>query len=149
MNKSVEKKNSRRSFLNKIIGVGSTGLFAAIIYPLLRYIIPPERREPDVSTVSLGKVDQYDKNSGTLFKFGQKPGLLLRLKNGEFRAFSATCTHLDCNVQYRKDLKIIWCACHNGKYDLAGNNIAGPPPKPLTQYKVITKGDELFVKKEA
>ena len=148
MNTNSNNKQNRRTFLNWILGIGSTGLMASIIYPLIRYIIPPETREPDVSSVSLGKIEDYKPNSSKIFKFGQKTGLLLRLKNGDFRAFSATCTHLDCTVQYRKDLKLIWCACHNGKYDLNGNNIGGPPPKPLEEFKVVTKGDEIFVKKE-
>ncbi len=31
---------------------------------------------------------------------------------------------------------MIWCACHNGHYDLFGKNVAGPPPRPLEPYKV-------------
>jgi cytochrome b6-f complex iron-sulfur subunit len=72
---------------------------------------------------------------------------LLRTASGEFRAFEAVCTHLDCTVQFKKDLGVIWCACHNGKYDLNGRNISGPPPRPLNPYKVIVQGEEVFVSK--
>ena len=48
----------------------------------------------------------------------------------------ATCTHLDCVVGYQKDRSRIWCNCHGGSYDLTGRNIGGPPPRPLTPYKV-------------
>jgi Rieske Fe-S protein len=41
----------------------------------------------------------------------------------------------------------IWCACHNGYYDMNGRNIAGPPPRPLTEYKVVQKGDDIIVSK--
>ena len=45
-------------------------------------------------------------------------------------------------MQYRGDLKQIWCACHNGFYDLSGRNVAGPPPRPLEEYQVnIANGD--------
>jgi Rieske Fe-S protein len=57
------------------------------------------------------------------------------------------CTHLQCTVQYRSDTQHIWCACHNGHYDLNGRNIAGPPPKPLEQYLVNIRGDEIVVSK--
>ena len=66
---------------------------------------------------------------------------------GEVLALSATCTHLDCTVQYRKDLGVIWCACHNGKYDFNGRNIAGPPPRPLDEYRVVMQGDEVYISK--
>ena len=65
--------------------------------------------------------------------------------SGDFRAFSAVCTHLDCIVQYRKDLKQIWCACHNGHYDLRGVNIAGPPPRPLEEFNVNIVMDEIII----
>ncbi|RCK77566.1 MAG: Ubiquinol-cytochrome C reductase iron-sulfur subunit [Ignavibacteriae bacterium] len=72
----------------------------------------------------------------------------MRTPKGDFRAFDATCTHLDCTVQYKKDMGVIWCACHNGKYDLNGRNISGPPPRPLIPFKVIVQGDEIFVSKQ-
>ena len=145
-----EKVNSsRRNFISWILGVGFFGWLASVIYPLIRYIIPPKVPEARVSTVKVGKINDFKPNTGTIFKFGNKPGILIRLPNGEFRAFSATCTHLSCIVQYRPDLKLIWCACHNGKYDLTGKNIAGPPPRPLERFKVVVRGEDVFVTKEA
>jgi Rieske Fe-S protein len=58
------------------------------------------------------------------------------------------CTHLDCIVQYREDIGHIWCACHNGHYDLNGANIQGPPPRPLSRYTVVEQGDRIIVSKE-
>jgi cytochrome b6-f complex iron-sulfur subunit len=46
---------------------------------------------------------------------------------------SATCSHLGCLVNYHRSKKEFICPCHGGRYDLAGNNIAGPPPAPLTR----------------
>ena len=87
-------------------------------------------------------------NSGKVFKFGSAPAIVVRTPGGELRAFSAVCTHLNCTVQYRDDLQRIWCACHNGHYDLNGINIEGPPPRPLEEYVVNTKGDQLVVTKD-
>jgi cytochrome b6-f complex iron-sulfur subunit len=39
----------------------------------------------------------------------------------------------------------IWCACHNGVYDLSGKNVSGPPPRPLEAYDVHVRGDEIYV----
>lgn len=63
------------------------------------------------------------------------------------KAFSAVCTHLECTVQYRPDMERIWCACHNGIYDLNGRNVAGPPPRPLDVFKVAVQGDDVVVSK--
>lgn len=136
---------SKRRTLLYLLGAGGAALLAAVAYPVAAYLKPPKLSGQSVSSVSLGAVEDFVPESATLFRFGDKPGLLMRYKDGSFRAFSATCTHLDCTVQYREDMGIIWCACHNGKYDLDGRNIEGPPPKPLDEFTVIVKGDEVHV----
>jgi Rieske Fe-S protein len=47
------------------------------------------------------------------------------------RAFSATCTHLGCQVHWDLDGRRFLCPCHGGAYDVDGRVIAGPPPRPL------------------
>jgi Rieske Fe-S protein len=88
-------------------------------------------------------------NTGQIFKFGSRPAILVRAPSGELRAFSAVCTHLNCTVQYRADLSHIWCACHNGHFDLNGQNIAGPPPRPLESFTVNVRGSQVVVTRGA
>jgi Rieske Fe-S protein len=88
-------------------------------------------------------------NSGQIFKFGNRAGILVRTSSGDLRAFNATCTHLNCIVQYREDLGHIWCACHNGHFDLTGVNVQGPPPRPLERYDVNVRGDQIVVSRRA
>jgi Rieske Fe-S protein len=141
---------SRNRFLNLILGTGATGFAAAVLYPVGRYIIPPESAESSANSVALQlSPDDIPANSGQVFKFGNKPGIIVRTPSGELRAFSAVCTHLECTVQYREDLHHIWCACHNGHYDLSGRNIAGPPPSPLVQYDVNVRGDAIVVSRRS
>jgi len=147
MENTVNKK--RRNFINYLLG-GSVAAFGSMmLYPVVRFLIPPKLPEADVSSVLVGSVSDFPPNEGKLFQFGRKPGLLIRTSEGEFRAFIAICTHLDCTVKYRNDMGIIWCACHNGSYDLNGINIGGPPPRPLTQLKVNIQGDNIYVSHEA
>ena len=137
---------TRKRFIDWLLGTGVGGLLAAVIYPVTRYIIPPEVAESSVNSVTLAfKPTEMANNSGKIFRFGSKPGILVRTESGELRAFSAVCTHLGCTVQYREDLKEIWCACHNGHYDLNGRNIEGPPPRPLPAYDVNVRGDQIVV----
>ena len=138
---------SRRGFFDWVLGTGIAALAGAAIYPLVRFIIPPKIPESKVSRVVAAKVGELTRNTGKIFRFGKDPALLVMTSSGEYRAFTAICTHLDCTVQYRGDLERIWCACHNGHYDLNGNNIQGPPPAPLTTYSVTVRGDEIIVSK--
>jgi len=140
-------EQGKRDFLKYVLGGGLVAWMVSIVYPLFAYLKPPKQAEVEVTSVKVGKASAIEKDSGTIVRFGNKPVILIRTPNGELRAFSATCTHLDCTVQYRKDLGVIWCACHNGKYDLNGRNIAGPPPRPLDEFRVVVQGEEVFVSK--
>ena len=140
---------SRRRFIDWLLGIGFVGWLGSVLYPIINYIIPPRIPEARVSSVKVGPVDNFPPNTGKIIKFGRRPVIVVRTASGDFRAFSATCTHLECIVQYRPDWKLIWCACHNGRYDLNGTNIAGPPPRPLTPYSVVIRDNEIYVTREA
>jgi cytochrome b6-f complex iron-sulfur subunit len=142
-------EKSKRDFLKYILGGSILAWLAAVLYPVLAYLKPPKQGEVEVTSVKAGPLTSFAKNSGTIIRFGNRPVILIRLTSGDFRAFSATCTHLECTVQYRKDLELIWCACHNGKYDLTGRNISGPPPRPLDVYRVVVQGEDVFISKSA
>jgi Rieske Fe-S protein len=88
-----------------------------------------------------GKATALKANSGVIFPFGSKPAIVVRSPDGELSAFSAVCTHLECTVQFKADTSQIWCACHNGLYDLAGNVISGPPPRGLERFTVNLRGE--------
>ncbi|MFQ5670079.1 MAG: ubiquinol-cytochrome c reductase iron-sulfur subunit [Acidobacteriota bacterium] len=135
----------RRRFLDGFLWSSLAALSGAVFYPVARFLSPPRIPEAVTSRVLAGKVSGMPKAGWKIFPFGSEPGILIRMGNGEFRAFSATCTHLECTVQFDRDAKRIWCACHNGWYDLAGRNVAGPPPRPLTAYQVQVSGDDIFV----
>lgn len=141
----VPASPSKRRTLLRLMWGGGTAFLAAVLYPVTAYLKPPKVTGESVSSVKVGAVDDFEPLSGTVFRFGNEPALLMRYEDGSFKAFSATCTHLDCTVQFKKEMGLIWCACHNGKYDLNGRNIAGPPPRPLPEYTVIVKDGNVHV----
>ena len=121
----------------------------SFLYPVAKFVDPPAVPEAAVNEVAAGKVQDLKVNSGKIVKFGSRPVLLIRSGETEWRAFSAVCTHLNCTVQYKEDAHVIWCACHNGTYDLNGSVVSGPPPKPLEEYVVRLRGEEVFVSRRA
>lgn len=121
-----------------------------MLYPILRYLIPPVAAESRAASVSLSiRAADLTPNSGKIFSFGSQPGIVIRTPGGELRAFSAVCTHLACTVQYRPDISHIWCACHNGHFDLNGINVGGPPPRPLEGFVVNVRDEEIVVSKSS
>jgi len=150
----MSEKNSgptirRRSFVNGFLGATIAALTAAVGYPILRFLSPPKVPEAAGRRVLAGKVSEMAEAGWKIFPFGQEPGILVKVDEGKYRAFTATCTHLDCTVQFDDATKRIWCPCHNGYYDLEGRNVAGPPPHPLTAFDVQLVDEDIFVTKKA
>ena len=140
--------SARRRAVQFLLGGGLLASAISFLYPVLRYLIPPAATDLGSDTVVAGRVGELKLNSGKIFRFGNRPALLIYTADGQYRAMSAVCTHLQCTVQYRPDLREVWCACHNGFYDLSGRNIAGPPPRPLELYEVHARGEDIIVSRK-
>jgi len=150
MEQALQPDPTRRRLLNWWLGTTTGAFLASVLYPVTRYLIPPQIAESTAASVTLPlKLDEVRPDTGQIFKFGNRPAILVRTAAGELKAFSAVCTHLNCTVQYRSDLGHIWCACHNGHFDINGQNIAGPPPRPLDAFVVNIRGTQIVVSKSA
>jgi cytochrome b6-f complex iron-sulfur subunit len=139
----------RRTLIQWLLAGGFTASIASFIYPAVRFMNPPDIPEASVNEVSAGKVQDLKPNAGKIVRFGSRPALLVRVGENQWRAFSAVCTHLNCTVQYRDSTNQIWCACHNGNYDLNGHVVSGPPPSPLEEYAVRVRGEEIVITRKA
>ena len=140
---------TRRGLADYLLGVGLALLAGTVLYPLLRYLIPPKVKEVSAGSIIAAKVGELAPNSGKIFLFGGKPAILIHTSQGTYKALTAVCTHLACTVQWRPDFGHIWCACHDGHYDLNGQVLAGPPPRPLAEFSVTVKGDDVVVTRSA
>lgn len=129
---------NRRGFLNWLLGTSVGALFASILYPVARFVSPPEIPEASTRQVEAGPVNDPEllEKGFKILRFGNEPVILVRVDEEDYRAFAGTCTHLDCIVEFHKEPGRIWCNCHNGEYDLRGRVVAGPPPKPLETFQV-------------
>ena len=146
---ALAQGSTRRDFLNWFLGTSAGAFIISVLYPLSRYLIPPQGEESSARTITLAiKPQELKPDSGQIFRFGSQPAILVDTPSGELKAFTAICTHLGCIVQYRSDLNQIWCACHNGHFNLNGKNVEGPPPKPLEEYAVNVRGDQIVVSKK-
>ena len=108
MSKKQSQTNSiaktKRDFLKYIFGGGIIALISSVLYPIFSYLKPPKQREVEVKNVKVGKLSEIENDSGQIIRFGNKPVIVVRTSNGDVRAFAATCTHLDCTVQFKKNL---------------------------------------------
>lgn len=136
----------RRAFLDWLLGLSAVGTLVSVVYPIFQFVFPPPRpKGRGQGAVLAGRVSQLPLGSGQVFPLGAKPAILVHTPDDKWRAFSARCTHLSCTVRYKEDLGMLWCPCHDGRFDLTGKNVGGPPPRPLPEHTVVVKGDEVYV----
>lgn len=76
--------------------------------------------------------------------YGGASVLVLRTRES-LRAFSLTCTHLGCTVEWQSSEGQFYCPCHDGRFDEFGEVLAGPPPLPLEQVSVRLEGETIIV----
>ncbi len=120
------------------------GLGAAAV--LAAYLKAPEKREREAErVVSAGLLDTYRVGEGRLVRHGVTPFYVVRLDAARVVALSAVCTHVRCILGFDPARKALVCPCHDGRFDLTGNVISGPPPRPLASYPVSIRAGEIFV----
>ncbi len=132
---------SRRSFLNILwFSLGFVALveFITVTFAFLRPGKSKLRRG-SADTIITGAVDKFGLNSVTAFVRGRF--YLARLEDGGFLALSRKCTHLGCTVPWvAKENKFI-CPCHGSSFDITGNVISAPAPRPLDIYPVMIENE--------
>ncbi len=81
--------------------------------------------------------------SGTVFS-GPKV-VVTQPTAGEFKAFSAVCTHMGCIVSQVSN-GTIDCPCHGSQYNMTtGAVVAGPAPSPLPAAQITVSGNSIFL----
>jgi len=139
---------SRRQFLNSwILGTGTIA-GSTIIHTIFSALLPQSKDE-EPSEISLStEYTQINPNTARPFFFGRTPSLLINSECGELIALQAICTHFECAVHYDPMLKKLVCPCHQGFFDIHGNNLSGPPPRPLLRYQIRRVDNGLVISLE-
>ena len=149
--------DSRREFMMKV-GLGLGGLAAvAVSIPVVGALIAPLLEDKPEVWRNVGPPDDFPPGSTKLVKFenvdskawaGTTAHTAAWVQcdvRGRFTVFSVNCTHLGCPVRWEKEAELFMCPCHGGVYYKDGSVAAGPPPKPLPQYKVRIQNGQVQV----
>ena len=137
----------RRGFLAWLsrifLGLWAVGGGAAIA----AYMRPPEKHDSGSErVVSVGQLDEFRIGEARMVRHSVTPFFVVRLDETRVVAMSAVCTHVRCILGFDRDKKVVVCPCHDGRFDLAGNVLSGPPQRPLPTYSVSVRAGEIFVR---
>ena len=148
---------SRRRFFNWVT-TGIAGLIGmGLAVPLLGYLISPalkrrERSWVDVSAVGdvpVGEPKQLDYmmavQDGYLATRSQKAVWAVKQPDGQVTVFAPKCTHLGCGYRWAGDEKQFKCPCHGSVFDINGQVLGGPAPRPLDRLPAKIENGRLLV----
>lgn len=102
---------------------------------------PTDRSAPGGYVADL---DEIPENAACIVSFQGQPVVVLN-DAGTIRALSGICTHEQCEVEWRADLRLLQCPCHDGRYDRSGKVISGPPPSPLREFEVVVEAGRVYL----
>ena len=128
---------SRRRWIDILLGSSAVAWLAAVVYPVLKYLTPPvDEGGAGKLTLSDAQRDELKAKGFMILRIGTDRVLAIKDGDVKVKALSAKCTHEGCTVQFQAAEGLIWCACHNGKFNLDGRVLSGPPPRPLAAFAV-------------
>ena len=142
MSEAAASKPSRRSLFDLVLGAGLIGWIGSILFPVLRYLKPLAQQGQN-GPIKLAPEDtaKLEKDHSVIIRAGSSRIIVFEDAGQKLRALSAKCTHEGCTVQFSSGESVIWCACHNGRFDLDGRVLAGPPPRPLERFSCQREAD--------
>ncbi|MCW2277041.1 ubiquinol-cytochrome c reductase iron-sulfur subunit [Heliophilum fasciatum] len=145
---------SRRKFLGAVLAIPAIGALGTPLVAAGQFVYPPDSLLQPPKPKKIGNLKDVNVWESIKFDFNDAPGLLVRKDEKEVVAYSLKCTHLGCTVEVPKGNlkdKQLFCPCHGGQFDPMGNNVGGPPPKPLPAFgvEIADNGDIIISEKLA
>lgn len=148
--KEIARLFSRRDILD--LALGGTGLLAgaALLAPLGMFLASPAGSTSPRGDVYVGRLEELPVKGTETRRIDGVEFLIVRRDENHIHALAKTCTHSKvCHVLYDRDLEQLVCPCHRGAFDLHGNVLSGPPPRPLATREVFVRDGEIFVKRRS
>jgi cytochrome b6-f complex iron-sulfur subunit len=134
-----EKRITRRRFFLYAWAVTVLALLGEGVAILFNFLRPRVEEGAFGGRISVGKVEDFPVGSVTAFKQGQ---FYLAHLEGGFLALYRVCTHLGCIVPWSEEEQRFHCPCHAAVFNVQGEVLAGPPPRPLDLFPVeIVEGE--------
>ena len=137
---------TRRHFLDLLLGASVLGWLVSFAYPIIRYLKPlPQTGATGPTRLTREEAGKLEEKKFVIVPVSGQRVIVLQAPDQQLFAFSAKCTHEGCTVTYQPAQSVIWCPCHDGRFDMNGRVVSGPPPQPLMKYDAHRQPDGVIV----
>lgn len=149
---------SRREFVTIVTAAAGTVMGAIVGIPAIGYLIAPALQKVSADTwIPAGPLENYPVGVPTLFNFNRTKvdgwvttvnsfGVyIIKHDDGTILALSNKCTHLSCRVNWKSESTAYICPCHDAYFDISGEIIKGPQPRPLDRYETKVEENNIFI----
>jgi menaquinol-cytochrome c reductase iron-sulfur subunit len=132
---------TRRQFLKYVVA-GTAGLVTVGLgTPLIGYFFSPGWKQKETLTLPIARADSIPVGIPTFVRFEERVPDAWVITT-ESQGLWVVTTHLNCPYYWDNAQKMFVCPCHGGRFDIDGNVLAGPPPRPLDRWEsLITQGE--------
>lgn len=136
----------RRGFFKRfLMGVGLLASYGTGAVYGLQFLLP-KKKSKKFRKLLVASLDELPQNGSKTFKDLSGREMVLVNTDQGLKAISTDCTHLGCKSYWEPDNDRFFCPCHDGVFDVNGNVVSGPPPRPLDRYEVeVDENDNVFV----
>ena len=136
-----DSKTSRRHFIDLLLSATVLGWVATIVYPIVRYLKPlPQTGTTGPTRLTRDEAAKLEEKQFVIVPVSGKRVIVFQSED-QLYAFSAKCTHEGCTVTFLPGQSVVWCPCHDGRFDLTGRVLSGPPPQPLAKFMAQRQPD--------
>ncbi len=153
---SSQAQITRRKFLANVVGAIGGVIAAVVAVPLIGYFLSPTWGKSKPLLTPIANTSQIPIGEPTFVTYEERirdgwyistlsKGAWVVNKDSEFIIFDPRCTHLNCPYYWDKQRQIFQCPCHDGRFDINGNVLGGPPPRPWDRLAFTIENDTILV----
>lgn len=143
---TARRPPTRRHFLDLLLGTSAIVWLASVLYPIIRYLKPlPQTGATGPTHLTREEAAKLEQNKFVIVPVSGQRVIVLQAPDQQLFAFSAKCTHEGCTITYQPGQSQLWCPCHDGRFDLTGRVLSGPPPQPLAKFTAQRQPDGAIV----
>ncbi len=149
---------SRRDFVKVVTGFLGAVIGGVIALPAVGYFLGPalQSQSSKEREFKAGPLENYPEGVPTLFSFNitkvngwertvNSYGVYITRRGQDVKVLSNVCTHLSCRVKWHEDKQEYICPCHDASFNIDGQIISGPPPRPMDPMQSVVRDGAVFI----